>query len=119
MKTPVTAPQTPVTADSSGRPGTRARRTGPALHKGAGAAPVERECIACGQAFSATRPTAKCCSGRCRVLRSRTRRMAELVERLAAAEAALHAAEQAIKNAAGAVEDLRVLAEQGGPKVAP
>jgi Tfp pilus assembly protein PilX len=45
--------------------------------------------------------------------------VAELVQRLAAAEAALHAAEQAIKNAAGAVQDLRTLAEQGGPKVAP
>jgi Tfp pilus assembly protein PilX len=50
---------------------------------------------------------------------SRTRRVAELVQRLAAAEAGLRAAEQAIREAAVAVHDLRALAEQGGPKVAP
>jgi hypothetical protein len=50
---------------------------------------------------------------------SRTRRVADLVQRLAAAEAALAAAEVAIKHAAGAVRDLRALTEQGGSKVAP
>ena len=50
---------------------------------------------------------------------SRARRVAELVQRLALAEAGLRAAELAITEAAEALRDLRALAEQGGPKVAP
>jgi len=41
------------------------------------------------------------------------------VQRLAAAEAALCAAENSVKDAGVALRDLRLLAEQGGPKVAP
>jgi hypothetical protein len=74
--------------------------------------------MVCGAVFTATRPTARCCSGRCRIALSRARRVADLVQRLTVAEAALHAAEVAIKDAAGAVRDLRALAEQGGSKVA-
>jgi hypothetical protein len=50
---------------------------------------------------------------------SRTRRVADLVQRLAAAESALCAAENAVKDAGGALRDLRLLAEAGGSKVAP
>ena len=54
-----------------------------------------------------------------RIMLSRTRRVAELVQRVAAAEAGLHAAELAIKRAADSVRDMRLLADQGGAKVAP
>ncbi|HKP58651.1 MAG TPA: hypothetical protein VJV78_18145 [Polyangiales bacterium] len=50
---------------------------------------------------------------------SRARRVADLVQRLEVAEAGLRAAELAIKNAVVAIQDLRALAEQGGPKGAP
>lgn len=50
---------------------------------------------------------------------SRTRRVADLLQRLALAEAGLRAAESAIKEAAAAVGAVRLLAEQGGTKVAP
>lgn len=74
--------------------------------------------MVCGSGFSAKRSAARCCSGRCRVTLSRTRRVAELVQRLAAAEAALRAAELAIQHTTVAVQDLRALAEQGGAKMA-
>lgn len=80
---------------------------------------ITRDCVVCGAQFTATRPTARCCSGRCRIMLSRTRRVADLVQRLAAAESALCAAENAVKDAGGALRDLRLLAEAGGSKVAP
>jgi predicted nucleic acid-binding Zn ribbon protein len=116
MDSPATAPQTRVTAVPSDRPNTIAR---PAVAERPTPIVVIRECLVCGQEFSATRATARCCSGRCRIILSRARRVAELVQRLALAEAELRAAESAIKEAAIAVHDLRALAEQGGPKVAP
>jgi hypothetical protein len=76
-------------------------------------------CALCGRTFQARRSEAKCCSGRCRIALCRARRVAYLVRRLEAAEAALVAAEQAIASAAVALRDLRVLAEQGGAKLAP
>lgn len=69
-------------------------------------------CAVCGKIFGASKPTAKCCSGRCRIRLSRSRRVADLVERLAAAEAAL-------REAAIVLRAVRDLAEQGGCKVAP
>jgi hypothetical protein len=50
---------------------------------------------------------------------SRTRRVADLVQRLMIAETALTAAEQTVKEAAACLRDLRALAEQGGVKAAP
>lgn len=116
----VTAQQTPVSTapsdclGSSPYPGTGGRR-----RRRAGAGTSTRTCAVCGASFGAVRPTARCCSGRCRIMLSRARRVADLVQRLAAAEAGLRAAELAIKDAALAVQDLRALAEQGGSKVAP
>jgi predicted nucleic acid-binding Zn ribbon protein len=120
MDSPATAPQTRVTSVSSQRSGTVACPNERASLKDEhAAAAISRECVVCSQEFSATRATARCCSGRCRIMLSRARRVAELVRRLALAETGLRSADQAIQEAANAIRDLRTLAEQGGPKVAP
>lgn len=76
-------------------------------------------CAVCGSEFSARRAEAKCCSGRCRITLSRTRRVADLVTRLATVEAAMAAVEATVNDARTALRDLRTLAQQGGAKVAP
>lgn len=76
-------------------------------------------CVVCGTIFKAQRLDARCCSGRCRIQLSRSRRVADLVARLVKAEAALVTAEQALHEAAVVLRDVRELAEAGGPKVAP
>jgi hypothetical protein len=120
MESPVTARHSPVTADlraASLVPGCQVPST-----PGEGAKPaavITANCAVCGVEFTASRPTARCCSGRCRIALSRTRRVADLVQRLAAAEAALCVAEKAVNDAGAALRDLRALAEQGGAKVAP
>jgi hypothetical protein len=50
---------------------------------------------------------------------SRTRRVAELVQRLAAAETALRAAELAVANSAAAIQDVRALVAQHGATPMP
>jgi hypothetical protein len=84
-----------------------------------GASLLTIACAVCGTEFSARRAEAKCCSGRCRITLSRSRRVADLVARLAVAEAASCAAERPVNDAGAALRDLRLLAEQGGAKVAP
>lgn len=102
---PVTARHSPVTAALAVSRRTSGRTVSPAAPDDARTAVgTSHNCIACGVAFTAIRPAARCCSGRCRILLSRTRRVADLVRRLEAAEAA---------------EAALVAAEQGGAKVAP
>lgn len=120
METPVTAPRGHVTAAVQADPHGLTCTALKARAKAARAAGTSaHNCAVCGIEFTATRPTARCCSGRCRLVLSRTRRVAELARRMAAAEEALSAAERAVKNAGAALRDLRQLAEQGGAKIAP
>lgn len=117
---PVTTPETPVTAVPSDRPDTDTPDgEHRALRRAAGPKTVDRKCVVCGEVFSASRPTARCCSGRCRIMLSRSRRVADLVSRLVAAEAAVAAAGVALDEASSALRDLRQLVELGGPKIAP
>jgi predicted nucleic acid-binding Zn ribbon protein len=71
-----------------------------------------RSCAVCGKRFSAKRPEARACSGRCRMQTSRNRRLTELVERLARAEAALEGAHVALAA-------VRELASIGTSRVMP
>lgn len=120
MESSVTARRIAVTSALRAEPLALPASALEARRTAAGAAGTStHNCAVCGIEFTATRPTARCCSGRCRIALSRTRRVAELVRRLAAAEAGLSAADEAIRNAAVALRDLRALAEQLGAKVAP
>jgi predicted nucleic acid-binding Zn ribbon protein len=123
----ITVMESPVTARPS--PVTTAHRAGPLgpTYPVPSAAPealrhsaaFSHTCVVCGAQFTAVRPTARSCSGRCRVALSRNRRVAEFVQRLAAAEAALCAAQTAVKGAGAVLRDLHLLAEQSGGKLAP
>ncbi len=72
-----------------------------------GAQPPTPKCLACGSPLrEGRRRETRCCDGRCRILLSRQKRHAALLDSLARAEEALAAA-------AAAVEALRMLAQQG------
>lgn len=79
----------------------------------------DRRCVVCGAIFRARRTSARSCSGRCRITLSRTRRVADLVDRLVVAEQALEMAEHGLREARAALHAVRELAEAGGAKVAP
>lgn len=89
----------------------------PAAHGSASGS--DRQCLVCGAIFRARRASARSCSGRCRIMLSRTRRVADLVDRVAAAEHALASAEHGLCEARAALGAVRELAEAGGAKVAP
>ena len=104
MEVPVTARHVAVTAALSAGPAT------PVASKQVAA--VILTCAVCEAAFAAKRPTAQCCSGRCRMALSRARRVAEVAGSLAMAEAALG-------QAASALRKVRALVEAGAGKLAP
>lgn len=54
--------------------------------------PATLTCVICGAEFTATRESAKCCSGKCRLTLSRRTQVADVAARVAKAEAALHEA---------------------------
>jgi predicted nucleic acid-binding Zn ribbon protein len=73
---------------------------------------ASRACVVCGTPFKASKPTARCCGGRCRMVLSRTRRVADVTAKLVAAE-------QAMSVATDALRELRELVQAGAGKLAP
>src|ERR1700678_757437 len=79
------------------------------------AGPSLRPCSVCGENFTPSR-SAKTCSGRCRMLASRTRRVDDLVSKLELAGRALVHAEHALCDARVGLDELRALASSGSSK---
>jgi predicted nucleic acid-binding Zn ribbon protein len=73
---------------------------------------ASRPCQVCGTPFKATKPTARCCSGKCRMVLSRTRRVADVTTKLVCAEHAMTLATEALR-------ELRELVQAGAGKLAP
>jgi len=69
-------------------------------------------CIVCGTVFTAKRASAQCCSGKCRIGLSRTRRVADVTAKLMGAEQAMVLATEALR-------ELRELVQAGAGKLAP
>lgn len=78
-----------------------------------------RICCVCGKKFTARRPEARACSGRCRMQASRSRRVRDLVAVIEAAAAKIEVAEGGLREARVALAALRELAAQGSSKVMP
>jgi len=77
-----------------------------------GVTAAPRSCQVCGIVFTATKPTARCCSGKCRMVLSRTRRVADVTTKLMGAEQAMVLATEALR-------ELRELVQAGAGKLAP
>ena len=78
-----------------------------------------RICVVCGKKFTARRPEARACGGRCRMNASRGRRVAELVALIEASETRIEQGERALADARAALGALRELASLGASKVMP
>jgi hypothetical protein len=76
-------------------------------------------CCVCGKKFTARRPGARACGGRCRMQASRSRRVSHLVALIEATETRIAASEEALGLAREALSGLRELAALGSSKVMP
>jgi hypothetical protein len=67
---------------------------------------VTRRCAVCGMELKTKKVTAKCCSGKCRVILCRTRRLGDLVAKLEASQQALGKAETVLLELRKVVESI-------------